>query len=74
MRGTSMAYKTLIGNPRHLFVGGCHPNIPLNERENVCCVIGDEPISWKLAKLYIDQKSDIGKKILENLKEIKVIE
>lgn len=50
-----------------------YPNIPLNERENICCLVDDEPISWKLAKLYIDQKSDIGKKILENLKKTKVI-
>lgn len=48
-------------------------NLPLITREEIILVVGGEGISWKVAKLYIDQDSPLAKEILEKLAELGVI-
>ncbi len=48
-------------------------NLPLITREEIILVVNGEGISWKVAKLYIDQDSPLAKEILEKLAELGVI-
>ena len=48
-------------------------NLPLITREEIILVLDGEGISWKVAKLYIDQDSPLVKEILEKLAELGVI-
>ena len=50
-----------------------YPNVPLGERRNTCCVIDNEPLSWQLAKNEIENKTEVGRKALKQLIELKVI-
>jgi len=50
-----------------------YPNLPINERENVCCIIDNEPVSWKLAKMYIERNTEEGAKIIKELIAVGVI-
>ena len=50
-----------------------YPNLPLMERPQVCCVIEDEPISWKLARKEIIANTRIGKLILIALAKMELI-
>ena len=50
-----------------------YASLPLNERNNVCCVIDNEPMTWRLCKGYIDTRALIAEKILKALDELKVI-
>lgn len=48
-------------------------NLPLNVREEIILVINDEPITWKVAKLEIDQDTGLSKEILGKLATLKII-
>mgnify|MGYP001569934225 CR=1 FL=1 len=48
-------------------------NLPLITRDEIILVINGEGISWKVAKLYIDQDSPLAKEILEKLAQLRVI-
>ena len=48
-------------------------NLPLITRDEIILVINGEGISWKVAKLYIDQDSPLAKEILEKLAELRII-
>lgn len=48
-------------------------NLPLNLREEVVLVINNEPVTWKVAKLEIDQNTKLSLEILEKLSELKII-
>jgi len=48
-------------------------NLPLITREEIILVVNGEGISWKVAKLYIDQNSPLAIEILEKLAELGVI-
>lgn len=48
-------------------------NLPLNLREEVVAVIDNEPVSWRVAKLEIDNDTALGKRILEKLEALKII-
>lgn len=48
-------------------------NLPLITRDEIILVINGEGISWKVAKLYIDQDSPLAKEILEKLAQLGVI-
>ena len=48
-------------------------NLPLGVREETILVINDDPISWKVAKLEIDNKTPLSKQILEKLAALKFI-
>lgn len=42
-------------------------NLPLNLREEVIVVLGNEPITWKVARLEVDQDTKLSRIILEKL-------
>ncbi len=50
-----------------------YANIPLNLRDEIILVLGDQPISWKVAFLEVKADSDNSKKILENLGKLELI-
>ena len=48
-------------------------NLPLGVRDEVILVINNESITWKVARLEIDNNTPLSKKILERLEELKFI-
>lgn len=48
-------------------------NLPLNLRDEVILVINDEAITWKVARLEIDQNTKLSKTILEKLAALGII-
>lgn len=48
-------------------------NLPLITREEIILIVNGEGISWKVAKLYIDQDSPLAVEILKKLAELGVI-
>ncbi len=50
-----------------------YANIPLNLREEIILVVDDEPITWKIAKLEIDNDTKLSEKILGKLEALKLI-
>ena len=48
-------------------------NLPLGVRDEVVLVINNESITWKVARLEIDNNTPLSKKILERLEELKFI-
>jgi len=48
-------------------------NLPLITREEIILVLNGEGISWKVAKLYIDQDSPLAIEILKKLEALGVI-
>ena len=50
-----------------------YSNLPLNERRLPIVVIENEPISWEMAYREINHKTQLGKQILEKLKELDII-
>ncbi len=48
-------------------------NLPLALREEIVLVVNDEPISWKVARLEIDNNTPLAKEILEKLAALKII-
>jgi hypothetical protein len=50
-----------------------YSNLPLNLREEVILVVNNEPLSWQVAKLEVDQDTKLSKTILEKLQALKII-
>ena len=50
-----------------------YSNLPLNLREEIVIVYKDEPVSWKVAKLYIDEDTKAGREILDKMEELNII-
>lgn len=50
-----------------------YSNLPLGVRDEVVLVINNESISWKVARLEIDNNTPLSKDILERLGELKFI-
>lgn len=48
-------------------------NLPLSLRDEIIIVIGNEPISWKVAKLEIDNNTELSETILGKLEALKII-
>lgn len=48
-------------------------NLPLNLREEIILVVNNEPITWKVAKLEIDQDTTLSKELLEKLSALEII-
>jgi len=48
-------------------------NLPLGVRDEVILVVNDEPITWKVAKLEIDNDTPLTKEILEKLASLEII-
>jgi hypothetical protein len=71
----------VVANENILFVGKdpisrfnlIYANLPMNERFQAVAVIGDQPISWEMAYREINNKTALGKKILEELIKLKIL-
>ena len=50
-----------------------YDNLPLGVRDEVVLVINDEPISWKVARLEIDNNTPLSKEILDKLVNLEFI-
>lgn len=50
-----------------------YSNLPLNIRDEIVLVVENEPITWKVAKLEIDNDTKLGNIILEKLESLKII-
>lgn len=50
-----------------------YSNLPLNLRDEIILVLSKEPITWRIAKLEIDNNTEIGNIILEKLEHYKFI-
>lgn len=48
-------------------------NLPLNLRDEVILVLENEPITWKVARLEIDQGTKLSRIILEKLLALRII-
>jgi len=48
-------------------------NLPLGVRDEVILVVNDEPITWKVAKLEIDNDTPLTKEILEKIASLEII-
>lgn len=48
-------------------------NLPLNIRGEVVIVVDNEPISWNVARLEIDNDTKISKTILDKLAVLEII-
>ena len=47
-----------------------YSNLPIKTREEILIVIDKEPITWKVAYMEITNNTNLGKKILVNLKKL----
>ncbi len=50
-----------------------YANLPLNQRKEIVVVIDEEPLTWNVAKIEIDNESGKGKQILELLVKLGII-
>lgn len=50
-----------------------YANLPLGTRDEVCCVLDGEPISFHVAYLEIKQNTKTGDRILEYLVRLEII-
>lgn len=51
-----------------------YANLPVGIREEIILVLPEKgPITWKVAYLEIESKTDLGKEIFEKLEELKFI-
>lgn len=48
-------------------------NLPIPERRNTIAIIDEQPLSWFVCWLEIDQMTKKGQEILEYLDELKLI-
>lgn len=48
-------------------------NLPLGLREEIILVINDESITWKVARLEVDNNTNLSKEILEKLAALQII-
>ena len=48
-------------------------NLPLGLRSEIVAIIDGQPVSWLVAKMEIDNDTQTGKKILNNLETLKII-
>lgn len=47
-----------------------YANIPVAKRSEITVIIDGEPFTWNSAKIEVDNDTNLGKKILEKLKEL----
>lgn len=44
-----------------------YANLPLNQRNEIVVVLGDEELTWNVAKIEIANNTEKGKEILDKL-------
>lgn len=50
-----------------------YANLPLGARDEIVAVVEGEPLTWKAAKLEIEQETPKGKQVLETLTSLKIL-
>ena len=50
-----------------------YANLPLGVRDEIIAVIDNEPVSWKAAKLEIEQETEKGESILKQLQRLQIL-
>lgn len=50
-----------------------YANIPAAKRSEIIVVVNSEPFTWNSAKIEIDNDTNLGKEILETLKELEIL-
>ena len=50
-----------------------YANLPIPLRREICCVVGQEPLSFHVVWLEIKKKTVTGAKALKQLLELKII-
>lgn len=50
-----------------------YANLPLGARDEIVAVVDGEPLTWKSAKLEIEQDTPKGKQVLETLTSLKIL-
>ena len=50
-----------------------YANLPLGTREEIIVVVDGEPLTWKAAKLEVEQDTPKGKEILDILISLKIL-
>ncbi|OGY25470.1 MAG: hypothetical protein A2Z11_03515 [Candidatus Woykebacteria bacterium RBG_16_43_9] len=48
-------------------------SLPLNLRNEVVIVVDDEPITWKVARLEVDNDTKLGNIIIQKLENLNII-
>lgn len=50
-----------------------YSNLPIKTRREVVVVIDDQPISWEIAYKEVENNTDMGKKILMKMQDLKIL-
>lgn len=50
-----------------------YANLPLGMRDEIVVVLGNEPLTWNVAKLEIEQDTPKGKEVLKILTNLKIL-
>ena len=50
-----------------------YANVPMALRREICTVIDGEPMTWRVANLEVTNNTDIGYKIIEQMKRLDLI-
>lgn len=50
-----------------------YSNLPLNVRDEIILVFEEKPITWDVAYLEVKARSELGQRILKELKELSLI-
>lgn len=53
---------------------GVYANLPLNARNEIIVVIDDEPMTWRSAKVEIDNSTPKSEQILKQLTELDILQ
>lgn len=50
-----------------------YSNLPINLRNEIILVLSEGPITWNVAYMEINNDTELGKRIIEKLIELKII-
>ena len=50
-----------------------YANIPINFRNEIVIVIDGQPLTWNVAKVEIQNDTELGKKVFEKLVNMEII-
>lgn len=51
-----------------------YADLPLNARNEIIVVVGDEPMTWRAAKVEIDNNTPKSQQILNQLTELDILQ
>lgn len=50
-----------------------YANLPLGARDEIVAVVDGEPLTWRAAKLEVEQDTPKGKEIIDTLTKLKIL-